>query len=1024
MKINHCISVVWATICLMAAALTACSDHDINSGGASGGDGSDKLQLGLNVVIPSMPGSRASYEQGVGDYENTVDLAKKDYRILLFTHDTNTLLANFDPEKIVMIENRPSSSNPTYRSYRLYAEVDKDIKSYADLKLVVLANWGDYPDLTIGLTTIDDLAGYAAATGAISSGAATTFEGASKLVGSDGKHIPMFGVKDCAGIKWANFDLAWLGDLWLLRAVAKIEVRAAEGGAEIESVELSRYNKLGTCAPMRVYREADYVMGEDQYKAFDYLTLPGGKNDPAEASYAVQPDADGLFTVYVPEYQILADPSKPKGDKVSDYARLYVKFKGNTKIYPVDFKYYTADAAADNDAAIGDFFDIKRNFYYRYRLRMSEGDPEIRVDVLPYRAVELKPDFGLPLKDLTLNRYVVHLFTDLSGAPTTSSETVIAYDEHGKQIPASEIEWTLDSDVANHVCTVEENAAGECVIKPIAGKRGRDVLTATIRDHNGMEVTAECVVEVSERLLGLDKTFLGLTPRDNGLTTSTGSFIADIIAETDDRGTLSWELLNEDDLTPSNLDVEVIVAVNGRPVDNGSVIGSNDAEVRVNAGLEVGTAHLWLYYDGPDPDNPSARKRYTTYCEILVQNIAIVCEPKAASVIVGQSMTLNTSVLPKFSNFIPTVKYHSLDPSVATVDNNGLVTGITPGSVRVEAYNDTDFPMRIADTVFVSVKPNNLVLMRQDGVTVADYIELLNGEKASIRAMSNGRDISKSVKWSIEGEVFCTVKNGVVTGSTSATKGTSTIVATYDFKNADGTTTTLTARCIVVVAKQRILYIDTHPHAVSPQAEVPLRAYIFPDSIPWDKRTYTVNWSSNNTKVIAFDNAESPANAVAKSPGKATLTASVKYGSTTHKATTEVEVLGAAFGEEGRKGLFVYDASGTEMAEITTPDGSYTHEQITAGAMSSIKMPRDASWVAKIGVGSADLQIADVDWQVYRRYEWYDPRINLTVSKDKKSCTIKNIATDDIPTRYNEVIVTIKYSNGQTETRRFAVFSY
>lgn len=1022
MKLHHYISVVWASICLLAASMTACSDRDYPAP-EGGGDGGDKLQLGFNVVLPSLPGSRASYEEGVGDYENTVNLAAKDYRILLFSYDNNTLLANFDPNNIVMIENRPSASNPTYRSYRLYAEVDKNITSYRNLKLVVLANWGDYPSLTIGQTTIDDLAGYA--DNAISTLAATTFEAATKFTAASGRHIPMFGVKECPNINWANFDLAWLGDLWLLRAVAKIEVKAADGYPSLESVAVTRYNKLGTCAPMRVYKETDYVTGENQYKSFDYVTLPGGKNDPADAPYAVQPGDDGKFVVYVPEYQILADPSKPT-ETVNDYARLAVKFKGNANTFYVDFKYYTDASASDNDALKGDFFDIKRNYFYRYTLRMSDAEPEVTVDVLPYRAVTLKPDFGLLTKDITLDKYVVKLYTD-SQSETSSTDIIVAYDEHGKQIPTDDIVWSIDNNDLDQVCSLKKNDDGSCTVTPKAGKTGRDLIIASVKVKNGLTVTAECVVEVSSRHLDLDKTFLGITPLEDGEDSSMGSFNVNIVAETDAQGTISWELLNEDDLTKSDLDVDITVEVDGVAVANGAVTGAKEPVVKVKGGNKTGTAHLWIRYNGPDPKNPGQRVTYSTFCEIMVQEISLFCYPQVASVIVGQSTTFSTTIVPKFSNFIPAVKYISSNPSVATVDENGLVTGIVPGTVKIEVYNDTDFPHKISDEVTVTVKPNDLVLMRRDGVTVADYVELRCSEAIQLKAMSHGVDISKQVRWYAEpdGDNFITYKNGVVTAK-SGVEGSATMVAEYTVGDEK-----FVAKCVFVVSKTRRVMIKAHPISVSTEAEIPMEAYIFPDSVPADQRNYKLKWTSSNASAIDFDDAANPALAVAKAPGSATLTVQVTDTHYTNmtaankKATSSIVVRSDTNDDVQSFRLYLTDPSGKTHV-INSVDAEYPggNDGVNVGGLGyfdKIIMKPGETWTATAEFKPNTISVPSASWSKYQRYTYHGNRVNLT--PEGNTCKIKAVATDNKDNRYNEVIFKFTYKNKEY-TRRFCVYVY
>lgn len=372
--IRH-ISALLAAIIVMAATFAACSGREE----PSFGDGEGRFQVGMSVVVPALPGqSRAQYEDGTSEYENTVDFIGGDYRIMLFSSDDSKLLSVFDTDSVVLIENAPSAENPAYRFYRLYARVDKSVTALTSLKLVMLANWGDYPDLRPGKTTIDDLAGYAA--GHVQADGKATFDAAGHLRPAPGKRMPMFGVKDCADLEWQNFNMTWLGDLWLLRALAKIEVRAGEGSPALASAAVTSYNKRGTCAPKGIYSESQYVTSDEHYKSPIGLTLPGDKNDAADGPAAMQQSADGAFAIYVPEFQILPDPQAPTAP-CSGHPRLSLTFETGDKVYYVDFKYYNEETATDHGASVGDYFDIRRNYLYRYTVNLGSGEVLIKVQV-------------------------------------------------------------------------------------------------------------------------------------------------------------------------------------------------------------------------------------------------------------------------------------------------------------------------------------------------------------------------------------------------------------------------------------------------------------------------------------------------------------------------------------------------------------------------------------------------------------------------------------------------------------------
>lgn len=1040
MKMHHYISALWAAICLMAVTLSACADHDYQD--QPGGGGSDEVttvQISLNVVLPSMSKSRATYELG-DTYENTVNMADNDFRLLLFTSDTKTLVCNFDPQTV----SYQLSTMQSYKVCTISAEVDKELTTYRDLRLVMLANWGDYPTLTIGSTTIDDLVGYAAANGAVSTDATTTFAASNQLVASSTNYIPLYGVRECNNINWVADSRTWLGNLWLLRAVAKIEVRSANGIPPIESVELTRYNAQGTCAPRGVYSESDYVGGIDRYKPVNYVTLPGGVNDTQAKNYLMaRADVDDdAFVVYVPEYQILSDYAKPQQPR-ADMPVLNVKFQGVDKVYQVEFKYYTEASASDNEAHKGDYFDIRRNFIYRYSLRLTDASLEWDVDVLPYTSVELKPNFGLLLAQISLNKYVSRLYIDLNG-PTRSQEVLTAYNENNKPFAASNIVWRLSETITNHVCTIEENTDGTCTVKPIDKTTGRDIVEAVIRDKNGFEVIAECIVEVTERHLGLEKAFLGLIPYDVLPQYSSGSFRVNIVAERDANSKISWELLDDNDAPlPDDLSdlVTVTAEGDGGSFENGDFINEKNVTIHVNANAlsKFGDAHLWVYYDGPDPehlDDPTKRRTYSTYCDIDVSNVSMTVYPTVLNMTAGQESSVTARTAPIFSDYIPTLKFESLNENVVTVDSNGLVHAISQGTTKIKVTSPDDLLNWIEpEYVDVNVVPDNLVLVRYDG-THADYIELLKGEELQLKAMSHGIDVSSQTTWSIveqsldQNSTFVTVNNGVVK---AVSAGTRTIKASY---TVDGQTFTET--CIVSVANQRKVKIDEFPKSVSKFASVPMHAYVYPDSRPYDQRHYDVTWTSSDPSIIAFDDKDDPSLAVAKSSGSATITATVVYGSETLTSEAlQIHVFDPDEEEvETEVHLYIYDAGGKKVKEITTEyvyypgyetgQGGWNDDTVNVGEeelFDIIKMPLGQTWTARIEITPPPVDNPAFTWKKTRRYEGHGDRINITPSPDGKSCQIySRDDVGDIPSRYNEVHLEFSYE-GKVYTRRFCVYT-
>lgn len=724
---------------------------------------------------------------------------------------------------------------------------------------------------------------------------------------------------------------------------------------------------------------------------------------------------DEQFTFYVRETAI---PGKSGDDDATSdccWFRLEVEHGGMTRtVY----------------AKVKDLTFINRNDHILIpvRLRLST-DHELTVDVLPYRSVVLKPDFGLKLGALNLNTQVIRLYTD-DNVDTKSSATVRALDEDGNPITQG-VTWALDNNTDDRVCDYNANEDGTCTVTARQGKRGRDVLTATII-KNGLEITDECVVEVSDRHLSLNKTFLGLTPQNEGVKHHEGEFQLDIVAETDDKGLLWWKILDVNG-NEKNLDITVSVSNEHGEITNGSVFTDNHANVTVKSGVITETAYLWFYYEGPDPHDTGKRKEYSSYCEIMVQNIGLTCDPRKTTVIKGQTTTFNTTIIPKFSDLIPSVKYISDNPSVATVDENGVVTGVMPGVAKIEAYNDTDFaPLKVSDIVEVTVVPNNLVLMREDGTTNADEIEILSTEKVRCKAMSDGKDISSKVTWTVvEKDKFVKVTGGELTGAAATSNGTNTVLATYDYTDKDGKTTTLSARCVVVVSSVRKLIIDEHAHGISINGEIPLKAHVFPDSRPYDQRQQSITWSSADESIISIkDNVY----AEAKAYGKTTITATTTYGGKTLTASMEMEVM-----KEKEPGtdpepdfdpnllqLFIYNSKGELVSEITSED----QETDNTNVFQWVRMPKGDTWTAKVILDEdPNIVITNAEWTDFKRHDSHYNYIEIPGNNHGNTCTI-HARTDEEVNRnpnqstqwhFKEIIFKWK-SKTKEYSRRFSVY--
>ncbi len=329
----------------------------------------------LSIMTRAITSNSQTYEVGT-QWENYIDIGGGDYRIYFFTNDNddatatddserNTLIAEFIPQEMTAVE------GSTYTQYTLSGSVGEDIVAYSDFKVVVLANWGDYPTVTAETTTID----------ALVEGENATFSAETFLSGVDESHlIPFYGVREYEGVEWKEGWVTTLeGEITMLRALAKIEVVLSEDSDidGFDSVSIVRYNASGYCAPAGVYLKSDYDHGSWEEDFADGIHLVGGQNSVSDGSAPLirqSGSTSDIWTIYLPEYANLS----AAGTAAEDYSYLQVNFDGDTdntetRIYFANY----SDGVAANTAD----YDIFRNYLYRFHVTVGSEEGYFRVVV-------------------------------------------------------------------------------------------------------------------------------------------------------------------------------------------------------------------------------------------------------------------------------------------------------------------------------------------------------------------------------------------------------------------------------------------------------------------------------------------------------------------------------------------------------------------------------------------------------------------------------------------------------------------
>ncbi|MDE7407674.1 MAG: hypothetical protein K2M76_04575, partial [Muribaculaceae bacterium] len=304
------------------------------------------------------------------------------------------------------VEIVPLKSTPGSKTYEMRFKVNKafyDIYNKGSFKLLMLANWyGSYPDgLVPGVTTLTDIVE--------SQAAVADYSEAWPALLSVSSRIPMFGIAQFDNVELRPMSLVVLQNkLHLLRALAKVEVfDSPTSEDEIQSVSMTRFNTRYSMAPAGVKHQDDYV--KNNYDA-DYnssLTIPAESESDVPLSFSRT--ADGSFVCYVPEFRNIGRDDNEK-------TRLLVTYP-NGHTYYVDFKYYQNPPEGSK---VGDAFDLRRNYWYRYSLSHTR-DFDIEVVVVPYAETILDPNFGLlaPVPDDDVSNY--------DPVVNTSDTTIIYY---------------------------------------------------------------------------------------------------------------------------------------------------------------------------------------------------------------------------------------------------------------------------------------------------------------------------------------------------------------------------------------------------------------------------------------------------------------------------------------------------------------------------------------------------------------------------------------------------------------------
>ena len=232
--------------------------------------------------------------------------------------------------------------------------------------------------------------------------------------------------------------------------------------------------------------------------------------------------------------------------------------------------------------------------------------------------------------------------------------------------------------------------------------------------------------------------------------------------------------------------------------------------------------------------SPEVTERFHVLVIKPVKQITVTAPSKSVSA--GGTLQLDTVISPEDAN-IKDVVWSSRSPKIATVDENGLVTGIAKGNVVIDA-KAADGSKRSAYISLTVTQDVTEVSIRETDVTVAT-----GRSSAQLHAtVSPTNANNRRLVWTSSDETIATVRNGVVTGR----KAGECVVTCASESNPD-VFTTIPVQVIQMVTDLSFLTPKGLSFYIG--ESMPLDWQVIPE----DATIQDVTFRSKNPKVAAVD---------------------------------------------------------------------------------------------------------------------------------------------------------------------------
>ena len=265
---------------------------------------------------------------------------------------------------------------------------------------------------------------------------------------------------------------------------------------------------------------------------------------------------------------------------------------------------------------------------------------------------------------------------------------------------------------------------------------------------------------------------------------------------------------------------------------------------------------------------------FTDTCEITVETINVtgvsLMNCPAADLVIGTTHQLTAEVSPA-NAYDQSIVWSSSDDAIATIDDNGLITAVSEGSVTITVTT--------TDGAFTDICEITVVTIPVTDVTISECpasdLEVGATHQLSYTVLPEDA-INKIITWSSSDDAIASVdENGLIT---AVSDGLATITITTD----DGGLTDVCEVNVIPVQVTGVILSDCPTENVNVGDTIQLTAIISPENAA----NQTVNWTSSDASIAEVD---SEGRLTAISVGSALITVTTEDGSYSDACTVLVD---------------------------------------------------------------------------------------------------------------------------------------